>query len=173
DRPREREEWNASFRRDAQGNVLAENRLKALAEACQLPVDPSMRPASRPAGRPTAAGVETFGGHRWQSGRPRPAQSLLTSKQTWGPVSGRISAIAVHPFDESTLLIATATGGIWKSTDAGTSWRPVSDAAPALAVSHVAYAPSNPSIVYAGSGEVDSAGEPVPSRSLGAYYGAG
>jgi len=169
DRPLERAAWNAALRRDAQGRVLSENRLKALEEACQMPVDPSMQRGPSAAGT-SPEGITTFGATRWQPLGPRPAQSL----QGWGAVSGRVSAIAMSPSDESTLLIATATGGIWKSTDAGASWRPVSDHAPALAMSHIAYSRSNPSIVYAATGEVDGGGgEGIPNQSLGTYIGAG
>jgi len=154
--------------------VIADNRLKALAEACQLPVDPSMRPLPRAAGRPATLGIETFGGRRWQALGPKPAQSIPTSTQSWGMVAGRVSAVAIAPTDESTLLLASATGGIWKSTDAGGNWRPVSDTAPALAISYIAFAPSNPSIVYAATGEVDSSGaEAIPNQSFGTYLGAG
>jgi photosystem II stability/assembly factor-like uncharacterized protein len=175
DRPLERAAWNARIRRDARGQVLAENRLRALAEACQLPVDSSMRaPAPANAGRPAPAGIQSFGGRRWQAVGPKPAQSIAGSTQRWGMVAGRVSAIAIHPFDESTLLMASATGGIWKSTDAGANWRPVSDGAPALATSHIAFAPSNPLIVYAATGEVDTSGsEAVPNQSFGTYLGAG
>ncbi len=173
DRPGERAAWNAMLRRDAHGRVLAQNRWKALAQACDMPVDPSMRPEPRPAGA-RALGVETFGGAHWQSIGPRPIQSVPFSNQTWGHVSGRISAVAVDPSNESTILLGSATGGIWKSTDAGATWRPVSDTSPALATSHIAYAASNPSIAYAVTGEVDNAGaEITPSQSLGTYLGAG
>ncbi len=173
DRPAERAAWNASMRRDAQGRVLAQNRWKALSEACDMPVDPSMRPAPQ-AGRARALGLATFGGTRWESLGPRPIQSIRFTNQTWGSVSGRVSTVAIDPADESTLLLGSATGGIWKTTDAGANWRPVSDTTPALATSHISYAPSNPAIVFAATGEVDNAGgEVTPSQSFGTYLGAG
>lgn len=165
----ERAAWNAMLRRDAQGRVLADNRLKALEEACRMPVDPSMRPSQTGGGAAAPAGIATFGGTRWQTLGPRPAQSTPSG----GAVSGRVSAIAASPSDESTLLIASATGGIWKSTDSGANWRPVSDRAPALAISHIAYAPSNPLVAYAVTGDLDGFGSVVPSQSLGTYVGAG
>src|SRR5438128_1048017 len=174
DRPLERAAWNAMLRRDAQGRLLSANRLKALGEACQMPVDPSMRTSAPDRGLAAPAGIATLSGNRWQALGPRPALAFALPNFTYGPVSGRVSAIAISPSDEATLLIASATGGIWKSTDSGANWRPVSDGAPALAISHIAYAPSNPSIVYAATGEVDgSAFEGLPSLSLGTYLGAG
>ncbi|HKD12746.1 MAG TPA: PKD domain-containing protein [Thermoanaerobaculia bacterium] len=173
DRPGERAAWNAARRRDPQGRVLAQNRWRALQEACDMPVDPAMRPAASGSG-PRAQGRFTFGGTRWESIGPRPIQSVALSNQSWGNVSGRVSAVAVDPADESTLLLASATGGIWKSTDAGAHWRPVSDTTASLATSHICYAASNPAIVYAATGEVDNAGaEVTPSQSFGTYLGAG
>ena len=174
DRPLERAAWNAMFRRDAQGRLLAGNRLKALGEACQMPVDPSMRAARTGRGLASPAGDAVFSGNRWQALGPKPAQAFASPFVAYGPVSGRVSAIAISPSDEATLLIASATGGVWKSTDSGANWRPVSDGAPALAISHIAYAPSNPSIVYAATGDVDSSAfEGFPSLTFGTYLGAG
>src|SRR5688500_18458300 len=39
-------------------------------------------------------------------------------------VGGRINAIALHPTDGKTLWVGAASGGVWKSTNRGTSWRP-------------------------------------------------
>ena len=176
DRPLERAAWNAMLRRDSRGRILSENRLRALERACELPVDASMRASavgsSGEVESPLAA--RTFGGAVWESLGPRPIQARAGADRAWGNVAGRISGLAVHPTDPSILLLASATGGIWKSTDAGATWRPVSDGAPAMAVSAVAFAPSNPRIAYAATGEVDQAGlESVPAQSLGTYLGAG
>lgn len=179
DNPAGRAEWNTSLRLDSEGRVLAENRLKALDAACQLPVDPSM--AQAPAGSFTRSAVGpsvrssfTFTGTAWQSMGPLPMQSLPTSHQNWGVVAGRVDAIAIHPTNPSIMLAGSATGGIWKSTDAGATWRPVSDTAPSLATSHIAFSPANPAIVFAATGEADVAGhEFTPSRSMGTYLGGG
>ncbi len=167
------------FRRDAQGRILSENRLKALRHACDLPVDPSMAPApargqTRSDFGPSLPASATFPGTTWQSIGPQPIQAKNLSNRAWGNVAGRISALAIHPSDPSILLLGAATGGIWKSVDAGRSWRPVSDTAPSLATSSIVFAPSNPSMVFAATGEVDSAYlEFAVPRSLGTYLGAG
>ncbi len=110
----------------------------------------------------------------WQPLGPQPIQSKTESDRNWGNVSGRVDALAIHPSNPSVLLLGAATGGIWKSTDAGATWRPVSDNAPSLATSAIAFAPSNPSIVFATTGELDSSrGESLPSRSRGTYLAAG
>src|ERR1035441_3853792 len=69
DDPAGRAEWNAMLRRDRDGRVLAENRLKALDATCQMPVDPSMAqaPAGTFTGSPGGPSVRsnyTFPGHR-------------------------------------------------------------------------------------------------------------
>ena len=172
DHARERAAWNAMSRRDASGRVLSENRVRALAEACDLPVDPAQRP--RRSTRSLSSSEAGSEAAVWQSIGPAPIQSKVVSSGKFGNVAGRISGLAVHPTDPSTLLLASATGGLWKSTDSGASWRPVSDGAAALATSAVAFAPSNPLVAYAVTGEVDNAGaETIPNQSLGTYLGAG
>src|SRR6188472_2449627 len=52
-----------------------------------------------------------------------------------------------------TIYAATRSGGLWKTTNAGTTWTPISDSLGAAAVGAVALAPSNPSIVWMGTGE--------------------
>ena len=179
DRPAGRAEWNAMLRRDSDGRVLAQNRLKALDAACQMPVDPSMAQApggsfTRSAAGPSVRSSYTFTGTTWQSLGPQPMQSKPTDHQNWGVVAGRVDSIAIHPANPSIMLLGSATGGIWKSTDAGATWRPVSDTASSLATSHIAFSPANPSIVFAATGEADSAGhEFTPSRSMGTYLGGG
>lgn len=72
-----------------------------------------------------------------------------------GFVSGRINSIAVSPANNQIVLIGSASGGIWRSTDGGASFTPVSDDQVDLAVATIAFAPGNPSIVYAGMGDPD------------------
>lgn len=70
-------------------------------------------------------------------------------------VAGRVNALAVKPNDELTVLAGFAGGGIFKTTDGGTNWRPVFDAQPELAIGDITYDPVNPNIVYAGTGDVN------------------
>src|SRR5262245_18918587 len=67
--------------------------------------------------------------------------------------SGRVSSIAVDPRDPSRWLVGVGNGGVWETRDAGGSWSPISDDAPTLATGAIAFAPSNPEIVYAATGE--------------------
>ena len=67
--------------------------------------------------------------------------------------SGRVASITVDPSDPNRWLIGFGNGGIWESRDAGTTFRPIADWAPTLATGAVAFAPSDPKIIYAGTGE--------------------
>jgi photosystem II stability/assembly factor-like uncharacterized protein len=66
--------------------------------------------------------------------------------------SGRITDIAIAP-DRKTWFVATAAGGVWKSTNAGTSFSPVFDNEGAFTTSVVVIDPRNPNVVWVGSGE--------------------
>jgi len=91
-------------------------------------------------------------GNTWTPIGPFPT---TTAVQNGGFTSGRINAIAVSPANDQLVLIGSATGGIWRSTDGGTSFSPVSDTQADLAVGALAFAPSDPNIAYAGMGDVD------------------
>ncbi len=67
--------------------------------------------------------------------------------------TGRVSAVAAHPTDVNTIYISTASSGVWKTTDGGTSWTALTDFEKTLYMGHLALAPSNPDIIYAGTGE--------------------
>ncbi|MEK6324621.1 MAG: IPT/TIG domain-containing protein [Acidobacteriota bacterium] len=71
----------------------------------------------------------------------------------WGLTSGRVNSIAVSPANSRLVIIGSSTGGIWRSTDGGSSFVPVSDDQVDLAVGSLAFSNSNPSVVYAGMGD--------------------
>src|SRR3954468_9320084 len=71
-----------------------------------------------------------------------------------GPVVGnRVASIAGVPGDPSIYYAGAASGGVWKTTDGGGHWSPVSDSMPVAAIGALAVAPSDPSVVGAGTGE--------------------
>lgn len=92
---------------------------------------------------------------------------------SFGLVSGRMLDIATHPTDPNTWYVATAGGGVWKTANAGTSWAPLTDAQPINFMGSIAIAPSNPNVIYAGSGEATWG----PSKKIlnrdNIYYGRG
>jgi photosystem II stability/assembly factor-like uncharacterized protein len=68
-------------------------------------------------------------------------------------VTGRISGIAPDPTNANIIYVAAARGGIWKTSDGGMTWTPISDNAASLAIGALAIAPSNTQVLYAGTGE--------------------
>jgi photosystem II stability/assembly factor-like uncharacterized protein len=79
--------------------------------------------------------------------------------------SGRIVDIAVDPTDSKRWFVAAASGGVWKTENAGTTWTPVFDGEGSYSIGCVAIDPRNPSVVWVGTGENNS------QRSVG--YGDG
>jgi photosystem II stability/assembly factor-like uncharacterized protein len=71
-------------------------------------------------------------------------------------VAGRVPAIAVDPSDSQHVLLGAAAGGVWQTRDGGQSWMPVTDDQPTLSIGALAFDPSDPSKVYAGTGEGNS-----------------
>ncbi|MFQ6099222.1 MAG: glycosyl hydrolase, partial [Armatimonadota bacterium] len=70
-----------------------------------------------------------------------------------GVISGRISDIAVDPTHRSTWYVATASGGLWKTTNAGTSFSPIFDGEGSYSIGVVALDPKNSNVVWVGTGE--------------------
>jgi photosystem II stability/assembly factor-like uncharacterized protein len=72
-----------------------------------------------------------------------------------GPTNqaGRVSVIVGVPGDSSTFYVAGANGGVFKTTNAGTTWKPIFDGQNVLSIGEIALAPSNPNIIYVGTGE--------------------
>jgi photosystem II stability/assembly factor-like uncharacterized protein len=76
----------------------------------------------------------------------------------WRPIGpanqgGRVSEITFVPGKPSQFFVATGTGGLFKTKNAGTTFSPVFDEQPVLSIGSVAVAPSDPTIVYVGTGE--------------------
>ncbi|MGC1106995.1 MAG: hypothetical protein WA876_10685, partial [Candidatus Acidiferrales bacterium] len=70
-----------------------------------------------------------------------------------GPVGNRTIAVAGVPADPNIYYVGAASGGIFKTTDGGIHWEPIFDSEPVSSVGAIAVAPSDPNIVWAGTGE--------------------
>jgi len=89
------------------------------------------------------------------------------SLRSIGPAvtSGRVVGFAVHPKDPKQYYVAAASGGVWKTTNSGTTWTPVFDSEGSYSIGVVVIDPKNPNVVWVGTGENNS------QRSVG--YGDG
>lgn len=134
--------WHAQTQR----LVLLDRRARALS---------AMRPE-------IAAQADPFAGVTWTADGPDPVYPSSAYAQ---PPSGRATSVAVVPTDANTIYLGTAAGGVWKTTDGGQTWTPLTDSQASLAIGAVAVDPNNPSTVFAGTGE--------PDFSADSYYGQG
>src|SRR5262245_17027471 len=76
-----------------------------------------------------------------------------------GPAAGgRVSRSCGVPGDPLTYYAATSAGGVWKSTDGGIHWKPIFDDQPTASIGSIAVAPSDPNVIYVGSGEANIRG---------------
>jgi photosystem II stability/assembly factor-like uncharacterized protein len=79
--------------------------------------------------------------------------------------AGRITALATVPGSPNVVYAGAAQGGVWKTTDGGTTWTPLTDGQDSLAIGALAIDPSNSNVVYAGTGEAN--------QSCDSYFGIG
>jgi photosystem II stability/assembly factor-like uncharacterized protein len=127
----------------------AAQRPKGRGGAAARPV-PAAEPAPAVAREAVAhADPKLFAGLRWRAIGPLRA--------------GRTKAVAGVPGQPYTFYIGVCNGGVWKTNDAGRTWRPIFDDQPTGSIGWVAVAPSNPNVLYVGSGE----GLPRPDLSTG------
>jgi photosystem II stability/assembly factor-like uncharacterized protein len=85
---------------------------------------------------------------------PKPAEPYAGVEARFiGPPGNRLSAVVGVPGDPNTYYVGAASGGVWKSTDAGVHWKPVFDEQPAQSIGAIAIAPSDPNVVWVGTGE--------------------
>ena len=85
-----------------------------------------------------------------------PVDADVYSQLCWrfiGPSGNRVSAVAGVPDDQFVYYAGAASGGIFKTTDAGLNWTPIFDDQPVASIGDIAVAPSDPNIVWVGTGE--------------------
>lgn len=82
-------------------------------------------------------------------------------------IGGATKALALHPTNQSILYAGAAGGGVWKTTNAGSSWTILTqDVMPDLATASLAIDPSNPNTVFAGSGDGSVAADGLAGTGL-------
>ncbi len=129
--PDEAARWRNLIRQDERGEIAQGALHRALEQRVVLLAQAAPRGGQRVAGIDPAEWVER------------------------GPrnVGGRSRALIVDPTNTNRLLAGSVSGGIWVSENAGATWSPVDDGLPNLAIGCMAIDPSNPSVMYAGTGE--------------------
>src|SRR2546422_1580008 len=131
-KPFQRWWWAFQQRAYPLGEIPKDAKMRALHEIEQSAS--AFAPASQP-----------VGGDAWVNIGPAAIQGFF------GGSSGRVEAIAVDPTDATHWLIGAAQGGVWETHDSGASWSPKTDSQASLGMGAIAFAPSNPSIIYAGT----------------------
>jgi photosystem II stability/assembly factor-like uncharacterized protein len=110
----------------------------------RIPSPGALERASRAIGPPRGVRPQlNLPGNRWV---PLGPNSIFVQPL---PYHGRVTAIAAHPSDANTLYVGGDSGGIWKTTNGGTTWTPLTDAIPVPAIASLAIDPRNPSLLYA------------------------
>ncbi len=146
---RKRAEWFYEQRAYPLGFIPANLRLKALRELDRMAEDEKRR-------------VRAFSGERgvgisssqWTSIGPRPTNSPPNVIPRL--VSGWVSALAADSRNANVAYLGGAEGGVWKTTDGGLNWTPLTDTQPSLSIGSLALDPSNPDILYVGTGALGS-----------------
>jgi photosystem II stability/assembly factor-like uncharacterized protein len=113
--------------------------LLALAAVIAVMAPCALRAAASPA--PSAAAI------------PDAAYSALKWRLIGPFRGGRALAVAGVPGQPNVVYFGAAAGGVWKTTDAGNSWKPIFDKEGVASIGAIAVAPSNPDVIYVGTGE--------------------
>ncbi|MEO6991183.1 MAG: hypothetical protein ABI346_03070 [Candidatus Baltobacteraceae bacterium] len=79
---------------------------------------------------------------------------------------GRAVAVSGVPGDPRTFYLGAVGGGVWKTENAGQTWTPIMDAMPVASIGALAVAPSDPNVVYVGSGEADMRSDIVHGNGM-------
>jgi hypothetical protein len=123
----------------------------------QKPQPPAAQPQPRPGQEQERAAEPT----------PPPPPPINTSDDPWlkpfrfrsiGPASmgGRIDDFAVVENDPSTMYVGLATGGVWKTTNNGTTWMPIFDTYSVCSIGALAVDQKNPNVLWVGTGEANN-----------------
>ena len=91
----------------------------------------------------------------WSSIGPQPINTPYGASV----VPGRVTAFAIDPSNPRIVYLGGAQGGVWKTTNGGASWSPLTDTQASLAIGSIARDPTNSSTVYVGTGEENFSGD--------------
>jgi uncharacterized protein (TIGR03437 family) len=135
------QDWFYAQRRYGLGQIPDKALARAIAQRDAMQRRPRFLSQSEGPGASAAA--------QWVSIGPS-----VVNSPTRGLISGRITSLSIDPTNPSTVYIASAGGGVWKSLNRGSSWTPMTDNLPSLASGAVAVDPFTGEVWY-GTGELD------------------
>jgi uncharacterized protein (TIGR03437 family) len=158
DNPRARDEWFYRQRAYPNKGIPPGARFNAVQEMERI--DRAARPL-----RAASANLSASSSGTWTFLGPDPTHCSPYVCQSDIATSGRVTALAIDPRNANTVYAGGAYGGVWKTTNGGTSWTPLTDAQASLGTGAIALDPKNPDTVYVGTGEANNAAD--------SYYGAG
>lgn len=131
----------AGERPDHPGEAMAFRYRERLSENGRIPPNALLRAVEDKrrslAGAPRNAGIDSMS---WTELGP-------------GNIGGRIRSILIHPTTPATMWVGGVAGGVWKTTNAGAHWDFMDDFLPSLPIGCMALDPTNPDVLYAGTGE--------------------
>ncbi len=148
----QRDDWFYGQRAYPRTQIPAGARLRALKQMDKML-------ASEAAARAKSGSRNNLPTGNWQVLGPQPLNGF------WGVNAGRVTALAVDPTNSNIVYLGAALGGIWKTTNGGTTWTPMTDQQASLATGSIAIDPQNHNTIYVGTGEANNA--------IDSYYGAG
>lgn len=102
----------------------------------------------------------------WLNIGPAPAATMSYSP-LWGNIAGRMRSVAIDPLNPDVIYVGAANGGVWKTTNGGSFWFPLTESEMSLAMGALAIDPNNPDVIYAGTGEA------LAGTNRTTYFGAG
>src|SRR3954452_6659580 len=108
---------------------------------------PAKKPAPAPEASPPPTGLKDL-----------PEFKSLKYRSVGPAAGGRVARVSGVPGDPLVYYAATAAGGVWKSTDGGLTFSPIFDDQPIASIGSIAVAPSDPNVIYVGSGEANIRG---------------
>ena len=97
-------------------------------------------------------------GPAWQALGPAPISTV--------EYTGRVSAIACSPTNTDRYYVGGADGGVWRTTDGGATWTPLTDQMATTAIGAIVLDPTNENVIYAGTGEANFAYHSRPGQGI-------
>jgi photosystem II stability/assembly factor-like uncharacterized protein len=125
---------------DENGQIPPNALMRAVEQKRRMSIQPGAWSQFAPGDSPDDPNVGGIGPGVWSWNGP-------------GNIGGRVRSLVIHPTTPATMWAGSVGGGVWKTTNSGTSWTALNDFMANLAVASMVIDPTNPNILYAGTGE--------------------